>query len=113
MPDHGGLNGLREQLVDRLCAAGVLRDDRVVQAFRVVPRHLFLPEVQPERTYRDEAIVTKRSPDGWSIRSSSQPTVMAVMLEQLDVGCAQGWRAAPPAIVAAERATDGGLRAGR
>jgi protein-L-isoaspartate(D-aspartate) O-methyltransferase len=89
MPDHGVLDGLREQLVDRLCAAGVLRDDRVVQALRVVPRHLFLPEVEPERTYRDEAIVTKRSPEGWSISSSSQPTVMAVMLEQLDVGCGQ------------------------
>jgi protein-L-isoaspartate(D-aspartate) O-methyltransferase len=59
------------------------------RAFRVVPRHLFLPEVESERTYRDEAIVTKRSPEGWSISSSSQPTVMAVMLEQLDVGCGQ------------------------
>lgn len=83
------MNRLQEQLVDRLCAAGVLRDDRVVQAFRSVPRHLFLPEVEPERAYRNEAVPTKWALDGRPVSSSSQPSVMAVMLEQLHVGCGQ------------------------
>lgn len=48
------LDGLRDALVDRLRAAGVARDDRVVQAFRSVQRHVFLPG-EPERAYRDEA----------------------------------------------------------
>ena len=84
MSTRGGLDGLRERLVDRLCAAGVVRDDRVVQALRSVPRHLFLP-VEPEHAYRDEAVPTKWAPDGRPVSSCSQPAVTAMMLEQLDV----------------------------
>lgn len=88
MSTRGGLDELRDELVDRLCAVGVLRDERVVQAFRSAPRHLFLPG-DPERAYRDEAVPTKWASDGRPISSSSQPRVMAVMLEQLGVGCGQ------------------------
>lgn len=84
MSARGGLEGPRDELVDRLRAAGVLRDGRVMQAFRSVPRHLFVPG-EPERAYRDEAVPTKWAPDGRPISSSSQPGVMAVMLEQLDI----------------------------
>lgn len=57
----------------------------VAQAFRAVPRHLFLPGVTPQRAYRDEAVPTKWGPDGRPVSSSSQPSVMAMTLEQLDV----------------------------
>jgi protein-L-isoaspartate(D-aspartate) O-methyltransferase len=95
MSTRGGLDELRDELVDRLCAVGVMRDERVVQAFRSVPRHLFLPG-EPERAYRDEAMPTKWAPDGRPISSSSQP-MMAVMLEQLEVGFAST-ECAPPRI---------------
>jgi len=88
MSTREGLDGLRDELVDQLCAAGVVRDERVAWALRSVPRHLFVPG-EPELAYRDEAVPTKWAPDGRPISSSSQPGVMAVMLEQLEAGCGQ------------------------
>jgi protein-L-isoaspartate(D-aspartate) O-methyltransferase len=79
------LGRLRDELVDQLRAAGVVRTERVEQALRSVPRHLFVPRMEPEQAYRDEALITKWAADGRPISSSSQPRVMAVMLEQLQV----------------------------
>jgi len=75
---------LQHDLVDTLKAAGVVHDEPVEAALRSVPRHLFLPGVALEEVYRDQAIVTKRV-DGFGVSSSSQPAIMAVMLEQLEV----------------------------
>lgn len=72
------------RLTDRLVAAGHIRDDRIAAAFRAVPRHLFLPDLDPAAAYADEAIPTRWA-GGQPISSSSQPAIMAVMLEQLDV----------------------------
>jgi protein-L-isoaspartate(D-aspartate) O-methyltransferase len=76
---------LRDQLVDGLQQAGHVSSERVAAAFRAVPRHLFVPEIEPERAYRDEAFVIKYDQGGRPISSSSQPAIMARMLEQLDV----------------------------
>ncbi|MEV1179279.1 methyltransferase domain-containing protein, partial [Nonomuraea sp. NPDC049784] len=59
--------------------------DRVAAALLAVPRHLFVPDVAPEDAYRDEPIVTKRDDEGRPISSSSQPAIMAAMLDQLGV----------------------------
>ncbi len=75
---------LQQELISALKAAGVMHDQPVEAAFRSVPRHLFLPGVALEEVYRDQAIVTKRV-DGFRVSSSSQPAIMAVMLEQLGV----------------------------
>lgn len=80
-----GVRALRDQLVDRLSNAGFIATERVAEAFRTVPRHLFVPGVAPGRAYADEAIVTKSESDGRPLSSSSQPAVMAMMLEQLSV----------------------------
>jgi protein-L-isoaspartate(D-aspartate) O-methyltransferase len=85
MSGRDDLDRLRGGLVDQLRAAGVVRCARIEQALRSMPRHLFVPEIDPEQAYRDEAVITKWAADGRAISSSSQPRVMAVMLEQLQV----------------------------
>ncbi|HZB95377.1 MAG TPA: methyltransferase domain-containing protein, partial [Herpetosiphonaceae bacterium] len=99
---------LHQALVDKLthgqpgAPGGLIRTPRVEAAFRAVPRHLFLPDVAPEQVYRDEAISTKQQ-DGVSISASSQPAIMAIMLEQLglepgqrvlEIGAGTGYNAA-------------------
>jgi protein-L-isoaspartate(D-aspartate) O-methyltransferase len=84
-PAPAGHADLRERLVATLERAGSIRTERVAAAFRAVPRHVFLPDVAPKAAYRDEAHVTRRGADGRPTSSSSQPAIMAVMLEQLGV----------------------------
>lgn len=93
---------LQHNLVDALRAAGSVHDQQVEAAFRSVPRHLFLPGVPLEEVYRDQAIVTKLIA-GVRVSSSSQPAIMAVMLEQLrvqpgqrvlEIGAGTGYNAA-------------------
>ena len=67
-----------------------IRDERIAAALRDVPRHLFLPHLPPEEAYLDDAIVTKRDAEGQPISSSSQPAIMAIMLDQLNL--APGFR---------------------
>jgi protein-L-isoaspartate(D-aspartate) O-methyltransferase len=80
-----------------------IRDERIAAALRDVPRHLFLPHLPPEEAYLDDAIVTKRDADGQPISSSSQPAIMAIMLDQLtlapghrvlEIGAGTGYNAA-------------------
>jgi protein-L-isoaspartate(D-aspartate) O-methyltransferase len=73
-----------QSLIDRLVEDKLIRTAAVANAFRAVPRHLFLPDVPLERVYSDEAIATKTEA-GRAISSSSQPAMMAIMLEQLEL----------------------------
>ncbi|MGW3342008.1 methyltransferase domain-containing protein [Nonomuraea rubra] len=74
----------RQALVAQLRTAQDV-GERVAEAMLAVPRHLFVPGVEPEAAYRDEPIVTKRDAGGLPISSSSQPAIMATMLGQLGV----------------------------
>jgi len=80
---------LRHELVERLEAGGGLTDPAVRKAFLAVARERFLPEVAEreglERVYEDRVIVTARDERGVPSSSSSQPSMMASMLEQLDL----------------------------
>jgi protein-L-isoaspartate(D-aspartate) O-methyltransferase len=89
-------------LVVRLKAGGSLRTAAVEAAFRSVPRHVFLPDVGVTDVYTDRAFPTKHA-DGRPISSSSQPAIMAIMLEQLglqpgqrvlEIGAGTGYNAA-------------------
>lgn len=102
---------LNEALIGRLKENFILHDPRVEAAFRAVPRHLFLPGLPLEEAYRDEAIPTKRLADGQVVSSSSQPAIMAIMLEQLalepghrvlEIGAGTGYNAALIAHIVAE-----------
>src|SRR3984885_15844323 len=76
---------MRGRLATRGGGRPPIRDERVAAALHAVPRHLFLPGQPPEAAYRDDAIVTKRDEAGQPISSSSQPAIMAIMLDQLDL----------------------------
>jgi protein-L-isoaspartate(D-aspartate) O-methyltransferase len=113
---------LRRELVDQLRRNGHLTDPRVAAAFLDTPREAFLPDHAQryglEAVYRDEAIVTRRDPaTGLPLSSSSQPAIMARMLEMLDVepghrvleiGAGTGYNAALLALLAAAGAGDRG-----
>ena len=79
---------LRAHLVRQLRDEGAIRSRSVQTAFRTVAREDFLAAVVAEQgleaVYRDEAIVTKRDLRGLPLSSSSQPSLMAEMLELLD-----------------------------
>src|SRR5262245_20021957 len=76
---------LRRDLLAAVRARGGARSEAVAEALLAVPRHVFLPGVALDEVYTDDAIVTKRDDAGVPISSSSQPTIMALMLDQLDV----------------------------
>lgn len=101
--DSAELSALRDRMVTQVINGGHPVSDAVAQALRAVPRHLFLPELEPEEAYRNEAIVTRRSAEGQPTSSSSQPTIMAYMLDQLrivpgqrvlEIGAGTGYNAA-------------------
>ncbi len=84
---------LRRQLVEQLEQKGCLTRSPVRRAFLAVPRERFLRETAEreglERVYQDQAIVTVHDAQGAPASSSSQPSMMASMLEALDVR--PGW----------------------
>lgn len=124
-----GLDGtartLSRALVEALEAEGVLTDPAWREAFESVPRHLFVPEYHVPRAggyerrrcddpdplgrrlwlegvYEDVPLATVLR-DGKPVSSSSQPSLMALMLRALDVrdgvdvlevGTGTGWNAA-------------------
>jgi protein-L-isoaspartate(D-aspartate) O-methyltransferase len=57
----------------------------VIEAFRAVPRHAFLPGEPAARAYENAAIVIKSDADGFPVSASTQPALMAIMLEQLEL----------------------------
>ena len=80
---------LRTALTDRLIQDGAIRNDEIAEAFRTVPRHRFLPDIDQAKAYVDEAIPIKWGADGRPLSSSSQPAIMAIMLAQLQIGPGQ------------------------
>lgn len=87
----------RERLARRLGDAGI-RDPRVLNVIRQVPRHLFVDEALASRAYEDTAL-----PIGYG-QTISQPFVVARMTEMLiehavpqkvlEVGTGSGYQAA-------------------
>jgi protein-L-isoaspartate(D-aspartate) O-methyltransferase len=97
----------RQQLVRRLEAESAIRSKAVRNAFLDIPREIFIPDVARRlgigAVYRDEAYPIKTDDRGEAISSSSQPQIMALMLEELrispghrvlEIGTGTGWNAA-------------------
>ncbi len=95
----------RDRLVRRLRDSGI-RDERVLQALAVIPRHEFVDEALSSRAYEDTAL-----PIGQS-QTISQPYIVARMTEVLldggspekvlEVGTGSGYQAAVLACLVAQ-----------
>ncbi|MDG4824297.1 methyltransferase domain-containing protein [Asanoa sp. WMMD1127] len=116
---------LRARLVDVLRADGGLTRADLIHAFATVPREVFLADGFHDReqgflrpdddgfldaAYRNDALVTKLD-DGRPVSSSSQPSLMALMIEELgvaagmrvlEIGAGTGYNAALMAAVGAD-----------
>jgi protein-L-isoaspartate(D-aspartate) O-methyltransferase len=101
--DSSQIERLHTQLVEQLRQNNLLDNASVDAAFSAVPRHLFLPNFPREQVYADDAIALKVGASGEVLSSSSQPTMMAIMLQQaglqagmnvLEIGTASGYNAA-------------------
>jgi protein-L-isoaspartate(D-aspartate) O-methyltransferase len=83
--DSDGYAVERERLVRRIASHANISDARVLEAFRVTPRHLFVPEAQRAFSYEDRALPIG---EGQTI---SQPSMIAIMLQAIE--CGPGHRA--------------------
>jgi protein-L-isoaspartate(D-aspartate) O-methyltransferase len=118
---HSAADNANQRMVDRLIVRGALWSRALIEAFRTTPRHRFLDriyqlqegtwhEIVPSKlgrqglklVYTDQALTTRLS-EGVPISSSSQPSLMARMLEELrlrpglrilEVGAGTGYNAA-------------------
>ncbi len=79
------IQSYQQSLVQTLKENGAIKTSQVEAAFLQVPRHLFLPGEPLDTVYSDVAIVVRRGEEGAWTSSSSQPAIMAIMLEQLDL----------------------------
>lgn len=93
---------LRERMVEHIRTAGHLHSGRIELALRTVPRHQFVPAASVEDAYANKAITIKPGPDR-PASCASVPTVVAMMLSQLDpqpgdhileIGAGTGYNAA-------------------
>jgi protein-L-isoaspartate(D-aspartate) O-methyltransferase len=94
---------LRQELVDQLRKADCITTDQVASAFLNIPREAFLPGVRAEEANKDVVVATRFDRQGRATSSSSQPAIMARMLEMLrvepghnilEIGAATGYNAA-------------------
>ncbi|MCX4659134.1 methyltransferase, FxLD system [Streptomyces uncialis] len=93
---------LREALADRLVDSGHLHTPAVIDAFRTTDRHEFLPGIDLETAYKEDAVPIKHDEHGEMISCISAPSIVATQLEQLgaqpgdtvlEAGAATGYNA--------------------
>lgn len=95
----------RERMVARLREHYDIRDQRVLEAMRSVPRHFFVPEALQSRAYGDHALPISAN------QTISQPFIVARMTELLEldrdsrvleIGAGSGYQTAVLAFIAAQ-----------
>lgn len=95
----------RERMVARLREHYGIKDPRVLEAMRSVPRHFFVPEALQSRAYGDHALPISAN------QTISQPFIVARMTELLEldrdnrvleIGAGSGYQTAVLAFIAAQ-----------
>jgi protein-L-isoaspartate(D-aspartate) O-methyltransferase len=69
----------RERMIERLREHYKIKDERVLDAMRRVPRHFFVPEALKAQAYRDNALPIAAN------QTISQPFIVARMTELLEL----------------------------
>lgn len=109
--NNNDINVLNQALVDDLKRMGCIQTPCVEAAFQTVLRSQFVPETPIEEVYSNRVVFTKQDQNGQWISSSSEPAIMAIMLEQLDlepgqkvleIGAGTGYNAALMAHIVGE-----------
>ena len=104
-PMQDDLARLRERMVAEQMAARDIKDPRVLEAMRKVPRHLFVPPDQQRAAYEDHPLPIGRG------QTISQPYIVAYMTQALElkptdkvleVGTGSGYQAAVLGELAAQ-----------
>lgn len=100
--DTAEMRRLRLSMVEEQIFERGVRDSRVLEAFRSVPRHMFVPEGEREYAYEDHPL-----PIGFG-QTISQPYIVALMSEVLqlcgnekvlEIGTGSGYQAAILALL--------------
>jgi protein-L-isoaspartate(D-aspartate) O-methyltransferase len=93
---------LREAMVATLTDSGHLCTPAIIDAFRDVERHRFIPDADLKAAYVDDAVSVKHDENGEMISCISAPSIVATQLEQLgartghkilEAGAATGYNA--------------------
>jgi protein-L-isoaspartate(D-aspartate) O-methyltransferase len=88
---------LADNMVQRQLASRDIHDAAVLEAMRCVPRHLFVPDIDPPTAYSDRALPTGAA------QTISQPYIVARMIQLLrprpamrvlEIGTGSGYQAA-------------------
>ena len=69
----------REQMVQRQIVSRGVKDERVLEAMRRIPRHMFVPDSHVQDAYRDAPLPIGNS------QTISQPYIVASMTEHLEL----------------------------
>ena len=86
-----------DELIIIMKKSGFLNDDKVESAFRMIPRHEFVPIANKEEAYENKPLLIMKN------QTISQPSVVSRMTEWLDVkkgqrileiGTGSGWQTA-------------------
>lgn len=72
-------DSLRRRMVEEQLARHGIRDPRVLEALRRVPRHLFVPEEMADQAYEDHPVAIGQG------QTISQPYMVACMSQALDL----------------------------
>ena len=95
--DEKRFESLRRRMVEEQLAGQGIRDERVLAAFRQIPRHLFVPEEKREQAYENHPVAIGQG------QTISQPYMVACMTEALalrggekvlEVGSGSGYQTA-------------------
>lgn len=102
-PDATDAMTLRDSMIRTIRDAGYTLSPRVEHALRTVERHIFASDVSLEEAYANDIVVTKRDAAGQVLSCLSQPSIVALQLEQLgvqpgdrvlEIGAGSGYNAA-------------------
>jgi protein-L-isoaspartate(D-aspartate) O-methyltransferase len=77
IPEQDPFEALRHRMVEEQLAGQGIREGRVLDAFRKVPRHVFVPESEAAQAYENHPVAIGQG------QTISQPYMVAVMTQAL------------------------------